>query len=220
MKKILALLIATVCLAGTTFALDFEVGAKFNLGKDLAEGQTVKGTLENLDLTSDFKFGGSAYVHASLLPFLGVQIEPTIFKSEINFANNELNTTAKYDALVLDIPVMYWSSIQIWKLAVGVGAGVNFSKDFTGMKDPFVEIKKDLSSFAIGLAAGADAKVYINKHLGVVASMRYIMDLAKKTVPVVIEIEDMSYDTGKSYDTIEIARRFLYGSVGLEFKLF
>lgn len=228
MKKILALFIAAVCFVGTSFALDFEVGAKLDLGKNLAEGETVVGTLQGMDATGDFQFGGSAYVRAAIFPFLGVQVEPTIFKSTVSLENGELNTKATYDSLTLDVPVMYWSGLKIWRLAVGAGVGINFSKDIDMDKNALEnatailgDAKDSLTNFAWGLVAGADAKVYVTKHIGIVGSLRYVMDLSKKTVPIVIEpIDGVELDTGKTYDTVEVARRFLYGSLGVEFKLF
>lgn len=223
MKKIVALFVAAVCFVGTSFALDFELGAKFDLGKNLAEGETVVGTLSDMEASGTFQFGGSAYVHAAIFPFLGVQVEPTLFKSEISLSNGDVNSTANYDSLVVDIPVMYWSSLTIWKLSVGAGVGVNFSKDINmdknaleNAKEIVGDAKNSLSNFAWGFVAGADAKVYITDHMGVVGSLRYVMDFSKKTVPIVVE----NIDTGKTYDTVEIARRFLYGSIGMEFKLF
>lgn len=234
MKKIVALVFAAVCFVGTSFALDFEVGIKGNLGRDLTEGNIVTFVTDtandpkNFDMESAFAFGGSAYVHASIFPFLGFQIEPTLFTSNVKFNGEGFDQTEKYSALTLDIPVMYWNSIKIWKLGVGVGIGVNFSTDFPldanyldYAKDTANALINDPKSFAIGGIAGVDAKLYINKHFGIVASARYVMDFTAKEVPIVVEVIDgVNYDTGKTYPSAEIKRQFVYGSIGVEYKLF
>ena len=70
--------------------------------------------------------------------------------------------------------------------------------------------------FKVGICAGVDGKFYLTNHLGLVASIRYVMDFQKNEVPIIVgEIE-----TGASYPTVEYTRKSLYGGLGLEWKFF
>lgn len=220
MKKILVLVLTAMCFAASAFALDFEVGVKGNFGNNVGDGQTAQDVVKNLDTSSDFQFGGSAYVHVSLLG-LGVQIEPSIVKSTVNFSSSAFTETQTYDAMIFDLPVMLWGNINIWKLSVGAGAGVNISAEMKNNSSYFEQATTAIEDaianpLCLGLVAGLDAKFYITDHIGIVTSARYIMDLTKRDVTVVVD----GYDTGITYPTLEYARRYLYGSVGVEFKLF
>jgi len=220
MKKILVLVLTALCFAGSAFALDFEVGVKGNFGNNVGAGETAQDVVKGLDTTSDFQFGGAAYVHASLLG-LGVQIEPSIVKSTVNFASKEFKETQVYDAMIFDLPIMLWGNINLFKLSVGAGAGVNvsaeLSRDTSYIDQASSAVKAAIDNpLCLGLVAGIDAKLYVTDNIGIVTSARYIMDLTKRDVPVVVE----GFDTGVTYPTLEYARRYLYGSVGVEFKLF
>ncbi len=212
MKKIIALAIAAVTLISSTFALDFSLGGKAVLGTNLASDDTLTGTITSLSKDSAFDFGGNVYANFALLGGLGVQGEANIINSSITFATGDAKTE-KYSTLQLDIPLMVWLNLDLWRFTLGFGAGPNFGITLTDLSELKSATKE---SFKIGLVAGADLKFYFTKHLGLVTSVRYIMDFKKDERA----IEISGYDTGATYPTVEYTRRSLYGGIGLEFKLF
>lgn len=212
MKKIIALAIAAVTLISSTFALDFSLGGKAVLGTNLASDDTLTGTITSLSKDSAFDFGGNIYANFALLGGLGVQGEANIINSSITFATGDAKTE-KYSTLQLDIPLMVWLNLDLWRFTLGFGAGPNFGITLTDLSELKSATKE---SFKIGLVAGADLKFYFTKHLGLVTSVRYIMDFKKDERA----IEISGYDTGATYPTVEYTRRSLYGGIGLEFKLF
>ena len=135
----------------------------------------------------------------------------------------EDNKVADYESLVMDVPVMLWLNLPIWKLSLGLGAGVNFSTELNrsveGSAGYVQQIKEN--QFKMGFVAGADFKIYFTKHLGLVMGGRYIIDFNKTTVPLVGD-----GDTGigavdeLERPSIEFTRKNLTGGVGLEFKFF
>lgn len=227
MKKIIALAVVAITLVSATFALDFELGAKVIAGQNVVEDATAKDTIKGLNADSSFEFGGAVYANFALFGGLGVQIEPTLIKSNVNFnlKGQELNVNQDYEVMTLDIPVMVWLNLDLWKLTIGAGAGVDYSMEVTqdatvkeiaaGAANGYKRAFDEKSSLA--WIVGVDGKFYLTNHIGVVASVRYIMDITKKNVPVEVngyEVPDVEIPT------LEYGRRFLYGGVGLEFKLF
>lgn len=221
MKKLIALAVMAVTMVSAASALDFELGGRFFLGKDIANDasfQNMGTQTADLNLTSDLSYGFGAYANFALLAGMGVQAEANLVKG--SYAVSDAAESKAQSTLILDVPAMLWWNIKIWRLGVGAGVGPNFSFDLSsgdtkGMSNQAAELAKN-NAFKIGLSAGADAKVYVTKHVGIVGSGRFVMDLSKKEVPVVVS----GYDTGVTYPTVQIARRSLYGGLGVEWKLF
>lgn len=211
MKKILAMALIAVTLVSSTFAIGFGIGGKAVLGTNLASDDTLKGTVTSLSKDSAFDFGGNVYANFALLGGLGVQAEANLINSSITFATGDVQTE-KYSTLKLDIPLMVWLNLDLWRFTLGFGAGPNFGITLAELSELKSATKE---SFKMGLAAGADLKFYFTKHLGLVTSVRYIMDFQKDER----EIEIAGYTAG-SYPTVEYTRRSLYGGIGLELKLF
>ena len=239
MKKIIALAIIAVSMVSASFALDLEVGAKLIGGQNVAEGSTAADTLKGVNQDSHFQYGGAAYLNFALFGGLGLQLEPTIIKGSVSFdtkttaSDGTVNAyTANYDALTLDVPLMVWLNLDLWKLTIGFGGGVDFSMDLNRNESYLSQIAKEaqaqkntassegLAKMSFAWIAGVDTKFYLTDHLGLVASARYIMDIKKKDVPVTIAAGNTEVNTGVTYPTIEYGRRFLYGGLGVEFKFF
>lgn len=222
MKKLLALAVAAVTLVSASFALDFEIGGRFFLGSDFDKQASFKeigtsATAVKLDSSLDYGFG--AYANFALFGGLGIQGEVDLVKGSTSLGS--LNSNAiKYDVWTLDVPVMAWLNLDLWRFTIGFGGGANFSFDLQSgnLKSMYSQTSANAkdNAFRMGIAAGADAKFYVTEHLGIVASGRFIMDFKKKEVPVVVE----GYSTGVTYPTVEFPRRSLYGGLGLEWKFF
>ena len=212
MKKIIAMAVTAVLLVSATFALNFEVGARGILGRNLDSGSFQQNfDAARQDKTFDFGFG--AYANLTLLGGLGVQAEANYVNSSMTFVKEGADTV-KYSMHLLDLSPMVWLNLDLWRLTIGFGAGPNFEIPLASLGDIRNAKKQD---FTVGIIAGADAKFYFTKHLGIVLSGRFICDFNKKDVP----IEVNGYKLGDaSYPTYEFARRTLYGGLGMEFKLF
>ena len=210
MKKIIAMAVTAVLLVSATFALNFEVGARGILGRNLDGGSVSENFAAALqDKTFDFGFG--AYANLSILGGLGVQAEANYVKSSITFANTA--ETVQYNMHILDLSPMIWLNLDLWKFEFGFGAGPNFEIPLASLGDVWSAKKED---FTVGLIAGVDVKFYFLKHLGVVLSGRFVCDFNKRDVP----IEVAGYNSGLNYPTFQFTRKALYGGVGLEFRLF
>lgn len=239
MKKIIALAIIAVSMVSASFALDLEVGAKLIGGQNVAEGSTATETVKAINQDSHFQYGGAAYLNFALFGGLGLQLEPTIIKGSVSFDTTQAASDgtvnaykADYDALSLDVPLMVWLNLDLWKLTIGFGGGVDFSMDLNRNESYLKQIageaqnqknkaaSEGLAKMSFAWIAGVDTKFYLTDHLGLVASARYIMDIKKKEVPVTVSAGKTEVNTGVSYPTIEYGRRFLYGGLGVEFKFF
>ena len=238
MKKIIALAIIAVSMVSASFALEFEIGAKVIGGQNVADGSSTAETVKNLNADSHFQYGGAAYMNFALFGGLGLQLEPTIIKGSVSFQGEKdvdgtVNVyTADYDALTLDVPLMVWLNLDLWKLTIGFGGGVDFSMDLNRNESYWSQVankaqqernkaaSEGLAKMSFAWIAGVDTKFYLTDHLGLVASARYIMDIKKKDVPVTVGAGNMEVNTGVTYPTIEYGRRFLYGGIGVEFKFF
>lgn len=224
MKKIITSIIIAMTMVASSFALDFSIGAKGVLSTNLDPESKVsfKETYTNLKTNPVFDGGFGVFANFALLGGLGVQAEANFITSNVNFALEE-NKVVDYESLVMDVPVMLWLNLPIWKLSLGLGAGVNFSTELNrsveGSAGYAQQIKEN--QFKMGFVAGADFKIYFTKHLGLVMGGRYIIDFNKTTVPLVGD-----GDTGigavdeLERPSIEFTRKNLTGGVGLEFKFF
>ena len=218
MKKIIAIAVSAVLFASSTFAIGFGVGGKFILGKNVAEGESVKtAALDAIKSDNNFDFGGSLYANLSILGGLGAQLEANFINSSLSIESRTAEDaskpkTEKYNTLFFDIAPMVWWNIDFWKLRIGLGAGPNFS---ITVNSP-AELKtatKDM--FTTGVCAGADVRLYFNDHFGIVVSGRYVGEFNKKENTVEIAGIDVA-----EYPTVTTQRQTLYGGVGAEFKLF
>ena len=230
MKKIIAVAVMAIFMVSASSALALEAGAKFIAGQNVAEDTSATETVKGIDADSNFEFGAAAYLNFALFGGLGVQIEPTLIKSNVSFTGTTMTVNQDYEVMTLDIPVMVWLNLDLWKLTIGFGGGVDFSMELN--KDAkFADVasdvaaraqaaSQDMSTTSFAWIVGADVKFYLTKHLGLVASARYIMDINKKDVPVTVTVAGYEADTGMTYPTIEYGRRFLYGGLGVEFKFF
>lgn len=224
MKKIITSIIIAMTMVVSSFALDFSIGAKGVLSTNLDPESKVsfKDTYTNLKTNPVFDGGFGVFANFALLGGLGVQAEANFITSNVNFALEE-NKVVDYESLVMDVPVMLWLNLPIWKLSLGLGAGVNFSTELNRSVDGSAGYAQQIkeNQFKMGFVAGADFKIYFTKHLGLVMGGRYIIDFNKTTVPLVGD-----GDTGigavdeLERPSIEFTRKNLTGGVGLEFKFF
>lgn len=230
MKKLITLAAAALLIAGSAFALDFEIGGRFfmgtNLGNseitDLASGDaSAKNKLKDINLDSNLDYGFGVYSNFALFGGLGVQGELNLTKGSASIGGLASGAKADdYSVWTLDAPIMLWANFDLWRFTIGAGAGVNFSFDLQSgsFKDLYGQVSSNAKDnmFRTGFACGTDAKFYFTEHLGLVASGRFIMDFSKKEVPVKVE----GIEAGASYPTISFDRRSLYGGLGLEWKFF
>lgn len=223
MKKIIAAIVMTVCMVSATFALDFSIGARGNFGRNLStDMDTTWAELANTKMDTPFEFGFGAYTNFALLGGLGVQAELNLTKSKIQFTNPGQPTeyvTADYDTWLLDVPVMVWLNLDVWRLTVGFGAGVNFAFDLQAgsISDLYAQTKDAVKDniFKMGFVCGADFKFYITNNIGLVLDARWIIDFKKKTASYPI-MDGVDID----YPTVEFQRNSFYAGLGLEFKFF
>ncbi len=216
MKKIIALALASIMFASSTFALGLGIGGKAIIGRNVADGETVKEALASATTEKNFDFGGSAYVNLSLLGGLGAQLEANFINSSVTFSYTEDEssspTTKKYETMLFDIAPMVWWNIDLWKLRIGLGAGPNFSITVNSPSE-LKTATKDM--FTMGVCAGADVRFYITNGLGIVVSGRYVGEFTEKTNTVEVAGLDVA-----DYPSYETKRQTLYGGIGAEFKLF
>ena len=212
MKKIIAMACTAILLLTAAFALDFEVGVRGILGRNL-DGGSFEDNLNSAKQDKTFDFGFGAYANFALFGGLGIQAEANYVNSSITFVNNNADEV-KYAMHIMDLSPMVWLNLDLWRLTIGFGAGPNFEIPLASVSDIKDAKKQD---FTVGLITGADVKFYFTKHLGVVLSGRFICDFNQKEVP--IEVNGYAVP-GASYPTYEFARRTLYGGLGMEFKLF
>lgn len=211
MKKIIALAIVAISMVSASFALDFSVGVRGIAGMNLDPTKSVNSASDNIKKDAIYDFGFGVNANFALLGSLGIQGEANFITSKGKFEKNGLDAM-DYETILMDVPVMLWLNLDLWKFTLGFGAGPNFSATL----NEYSEIKAMSDKFKVGLCAGVDGKFYLTNHLGLVASIRYIMDFQKNEVPIIVE----GMDTGVSYPTVEYTRKSLYGGIGLEWKFF
>ena len=133
MKKIIAMAVTAVLLLSATFALDFEVGARGILGRNLDSGSfadNYKAAKE--DKTFDFGFG--AYANFALFGGLGIQAEANYVNSSMTFVKDGADTV-KYSMHLLDLSPMVWLNLDLWRFTIGFGAGPNFEIPLASLGD-------------------------------------------------------------------------------------
>ena len=211
MKKIIALAIVAISMVSASFALDFSIGARGIAGMNLDPAESVNKASSNVKKDAVYDFGFGVNANFALLGSLGLQGEANFITSKGKFDDLTTNKTAEYDTILMDMPVMLWLNLDLWKFTLGIGAGPNFSATL----NEYSEIKAMSDEFKVGICAGVDGKFYLTNHLGLVASIRYIMDFQKTSVPIEVE----GYNVGE-YPSVEYTRKSLYGGLGLEWKFF
>ena len=211
MKKIIALAIVAVSMVSASFALDFSIGARGIAGMNLDPAESVNTASSNVKKDAIYDFGFGVNANFALLGSLGVQGEANFITSKGKFDDLTKSQTVEYDTILMDMPVMLWLNLDLWKFTLGFGAGPNFSATL----NEYSEIKAMSDRFKVGICAGVDGKFYLTNHLGLVASIRYIMDFQKTSVP----IEVQGVNVGE-YPSVEYTRKSLYGGLGLEWKFF
>ncbi len=209
MKKIIALAIVAISMVSASFALDFSIGARGIAGMNLDPAESVNNAKVEKDAVYDFGFGVNA--NFALLGSLGLQGEANFITSKGKFDDLTNSKTVEYDTILMDVPVMLWLNLDLWKFTLGFGAGPNFSATL----NEYSEIKAMSDRFKVGICAGVDGKFYLTNHLGLVASIRYIMDFQKTSVPIEVQGQEVA-----SYPSVEYTRKSLYGGLGLEWKFF
>ena len=209
MKKIIALAIVAVSMVSASFALDFSIGARGIAGMNLDPADSVNNAKVEKDAVYDFGFGVNA--NFALLGSLGLQGEANFITSKGKFDDLTNSKTVEYDTILMDMPVMLWLNLDLWKFTLGFGAGPNFSATL----NEYSEIEAMSDRFKVGICAGVDGKFYLTNHLGLVASIRYIMDFQKTSVPIKVQGQEVA-----SYPSVEYTRKSLYGGLGLEWKFF
>ena len=209
MKKIIALAIVAISMVSASFALDFSIGARGIGGMNLDPADSVNNAKVEKDAVYDFGFGVNA--NFALLGSLGLQGEANFITSKGKFDDLTNSKTVEYDTILMDMPVMLWLNLDLWKFTLGIGAGPNFSATL----NEYSEIEAMSDRFKVGICAGVDGKFYLTNHLGLVASIRYIMDFQKTSVPIEVQGQEVA-----SYPSVEYTRKSLYGGLGLEWKFF
>lgn len=226
MKKIFVSIVIALTMVASSFALDFSIGAKGLLSTNLDPDSEISYSNVNASLKTDSIYDGGFGIFANFALFglLGVQAEANFSKYNVDFKPDidYMDTSIiEYDSFIMDIPVMLWLNLKVWKIAVGAGAGVNFS---TELKSPtedsgYIDQVKN-NKFNIGFVTGADLKIYFTKHLGLVMGGRYTVDLNKRMVEIDVT-PGIDIDVpGVKKPVIEFTRKNLCGNVGLEFKFF
>ena len=207
MKKIIGVLLVAATLVSSTFALSLSLG-----GRGLAGGRLD--TVQNIKTNKGegLSFGGGAYVHAELFGGLGAQ-------AEANFVVNKLPSGDKLT--LIDMPIMAWYSLDLFDLfEIGLGVGPNFSNiftDFTKLVNDIPDIK-NANTWNTGIAVGANFKIFFNKHIGLVLGANGVFDFTKNQFFEALAATDKKEAFfGNSADG---KRKEIYGTLGLEFKLF
>lgn len=220
MKKFITLAVMMTSLLSSSFALGLSVGVTGFLGSDIAENTAtteIANEVKNVTLDTNLNYGFGLYGNLAILNGLGVQVEANLTKGSTSINGLTEGTVSDYDTWILDVPVMLWDNFTFGPIAVGLGAGVNFSFDLASgdMSSLFSQAKASYSNdnYRTGFAGGANVKFYLGDNLGIVAKGLFIADFDPKTVELSVE----DYASGET-PSISYTRRSLYGAVGLEYK--
>ncbi|MCR5062006.1 MAG: porin family protein [Treponema sp.] len=197
MKKILASLILLAGVVSTAPALSLAVGGRGFLGGNL---QTDDSGLDG------FMCGLGAFLNLDLIGGFGFQGEVNYVANQISTGSNSVTFT-HYE--ILDFPLYVWYNLKLNPIVLGAGAGINFS-NYPGSE---VEAK---GSFAnVGLAAGANLKVYVSEHFGIVLGATGVFDF----FPTIVKTENTENNsTTYTFSDADYRRKSIYGSLGLEYR--
>lgn len=194
MKRFIAIAIAAVCLASSTFALDIAVGARGMFGGNV--GDDYSGF-------DGFVGGAGAYINLDLLLGFGFQGEMNIVTNKIEFsaADKSLTTTDYY---IVDFPFMVWYNLNLFVIEIGGGVGLNLSVFESD------ELKDNVN---VGLAAGVNLKFFISDHFGIVLGAHGVFDF----LPT-ITVTSSENSTTYTANAPNFTRKSIYGTAGLEFR--
>lgn len=214
MKKIISMAVAAVLMVSALSALELEFGARGILGRNLDKG-SFKDNVAQAKEDKTFDAGFGVYGMFALFGNLGIQAEANYVKSSMNFnVKDENGKTQKkeYEIHTLDLAPMVWLNLPLGKLAIGLGAGPNFSIPVAQIGD-VKNAKKD--DFKMGVIGGADFKFYFTDHLGLVLSGRYVAEWEKRNATITAYGQEVETPLPE----YSFNRKTIYGGVGLEFKL-
>lgn len=201
MKKLLGVLIVATTLISSTFALGLSIGGKGIMGGSLGE---IQNSVTEKSV-SKLAYGGGAFVNFELFGGLGAQAEANFVHSDITGGN------------YLDIPVMGWWELNFFDVfKIGLGGGVNFSK-IVGDVPSAIQSVPDLMNFQKDIAVGANVKIFFNRHFGIVIGANGVFQMKPQEFFGSLFKGDIAAITDTKGGTL---RKEIYGSVGLEFKLF
>lgn len=197
MKKFFISIALFATFVFTAPALSLAMGARGLLGGNL---QTDDSGLDG------FMCGGGAYLNLDLIGGFGLQGELNYIANKISTGTREVTFT-HYE--ILDIPFFIWYNLKLDPIAVGGGVGINFS-NYPG---DAVETKGSLTN--LGLAVGANLKLYFSDFIGLVLGANGVFDF----FPTVVKSEDTAENsTTYTFNDASYKRKSLYGSVGLELR--
>ncbi|MCR4742845.1 MAG: outer membrane beta-barrel protein [Treponema sp.] len=223
MKKIILAAFLALGMVSSSFALNFSIGAKGLLGANV--GTSVDGAMADVteivgdaESRANLLYGGGVYVDASLFGPVGLQLGANIGQNKVSVTDDDGNEVSTYKELLLDVPLMIWADFKLGPIGLGLGLGPNLSfslgTDYTiaGATEAVKALLPEISvnKAVWGITAGANAKIYFNKHLALVAGGSYTLDLQKK---------EINLSTLQSGSLLEFKRSVLYANLGLEFKL-
>lgn len=198
MKKILGLILTSIVLAASSFALEVTVGARGSVG----------GNIGNVDPKYDgFICGGAFYANLNLFNGFGVQAEVDLVSNTISTGKNSITFKP---CEIVDIPVMLWYNNKMGSMSVGGGAGLNFSL-YTDKS----YMTNNKSSTNLGLALGANVKFHFAERFGVVFGINSVIDFMPTE-----KIESSTGEVTVVFGTADKSRKALFGSIGVEMRLF
>lgn len=202
MKKLLGVLIITLTMISSTFALGLSFGGKGLVGGRMYD---INNTVETKKFDR-LSYGGGAYLNFELFGGLGVQ-------AETNFVHNQL-TGINY----IDIPIMGWWELSLFDLfKFGFGGGLNISRivlSDQNFGDVFSIGKGE--SWNQGIAVGANMKIFFNTKIGLVIGANGVFELKPNEIfnnALNGNIKGIILDD-------DTKRREIYANIGLEYKLF
>ena len=193
MKKLFALFFTTVLFISSSFALNLAVGGRLMLGGNIgADYSGFEGMVG----------GGGAYLNLDFIGGFGAQGEVNVVtnKIEVSTKDSTLTTT---DYQIIDFPFMLWYNLNLSRIAIGGGAGINFSS-FSN--------ENIGNRWNVGAAAGLNFKVFFTDHIGLVLGAHSVFDFLP-TVTVTSSGKSRTYKANAP----DYTRKSIYGTAGVEY---
>ena len=217
MKKLLGILIVATTLISSTFAFSLSVGGRGLVGGRL---DTIKNAGQ--DNGAGLSLGGGVNAHLELFGGLGAQ-------AEANFVVNKLPAG---NITLIDLPVMGWYQLDLFKdtIAIGFGIGPNFSNIFTdfsslvknmpGSTPNDVAAVDGKQTWNTGLAIGANFKIFFGekRHFGVVLGANAVFDFTSNEFFNALAAENKT--NAFFGDSEDGKRKEIYGTIGIEWRFF
>lgn len=195
MKKLLTLLILTIGLATSMFAVNFAVGGNLNVGGTISDDSSYHG----------FAAGSGAFFNMDIFMGLGLQAEINVSQDYFSLSGNTLTIDERYG--IIDMPVMLWWNGKLGFLGLGAGIGPNFSGTISDLKN---------ENTTLGVAAGANVIFYIGNHFGIVTGVHGVFDLTSRFI--VDTKTPQEGVTEITLNTTDWKRRSVYGTIGAEYR--